>query len=415
MSLFESGRLALRALAANKLRAALTMLGIIIGVGAVITLMSAGQAVQDYVTSQFRNIGSNLLFVAPGSFGGDRGPSSAATGGQDLTNGDAEALRNPAAAPDIAVVVPARTGNATVTHGGKSRLFSVSGVTPEYSAVRNAYAAAGSFISEQDLVAGSRVAAIGPDVVNELFPENAYPVGQTIRINGVAFKVIGVMEAKGGSAFGSEDNVIFIPLTTAQTRIFPSRGGRGGYQLSVLYVQAVSEKRSDQAEAEIKAILRQRHDIGPGDEDDFSVISQADILASFTQILSALTVFLGAIGAISLLVGGIGIMNIMLVSVTERTREIGLRKAVGARRRDILMQFLMESVVLAVIGGVIGILLGAAGARAIGLFNQDIQPQLSINAVILATTVSAIVGLFFGIYPAARAASLDPIAALRYE
>ncbi len=414
MSLFESGRLALRALAANKLRAALTMLGIIIGVGAVITLMSAGQAVQDYVTSQFRSIGSNLLFVAPGQFGG-RGPGSAATGGRDLTNGDAEALRNPSAAPDIAVIVPARTGNATVTYGGESRLFSVSGVTPEYAAVRNALTSAGSFISQQDLVAASRVAAIGPDVVNELFPENAYPVGETIRINGVAFKVIGVMEAKGGSAFGSEDDVVFVPLSTAQTRIFPSRGGRGDYRLSVLYVQAVTEKRSDQAAAEIKQILRRRHDIRPGDDDDFSVLSQADILSSFTEILGALTVFLGAIGAISLLVGGIGIMNIMLVSVTERTREIGLRKAVGARRRDILMQFLMESVVLSVIGGLIGILFGALGSRAIGFFNQDIQPQLSVTAVVLATTVSVAVGLFFGIYPAARAASLDPIAALRYE
>ena len=307
MSLFESGRLALRALAANKLRAALTMLGIIIGVGAVITLMSAGQAVQDYVTNQFRSIGSNLLFVAPGQFGGNRGPGSASTGGKGLTNGDAEALLNPAAAPDVAVVVPGLTGNATVAYGGESRLFSVSGVTPEYATVRNALTAAGSFISQQDVVAASRVAAIGPDVMNELFPENAFPVGETLRINGVAFKVIGVMEAKGGSAFGSEDNVVFVPLSTAQTRIFPSRGGRGDYQLSMLYVQAASENRSDQAAAEIKQILRQRHDIRPGDDDDFSVLSQADILSSFTQILGALTVFLGAIGAISLLVGGIEI------------------------------------------------------------------------------------------------------------
>ena len=410
-------RLAMNALAANKLRAALTMLGIIIGVGAVITLMSAGEAVQSYVTEQFRSIGSNLLFVAPGSFQGGPGggSNSASSGGKGLTNGDAQALRDPVAAPDIAMVVPELTGSATVTYAGESRLFSVSGVPPEYSIIRNAYPEAGSFINEQDLAAHSRVAAIGPDVVDELFPENAYPVDETIRINGVAFKVIGVMEARGGSGFGSEDNVIYIPLTTAQTRIFPSRGGRGDFHASLFYVQAVSEDRSPAAVAEIKDILRRRHEISPGDEDDFSVVSQADVLSSFGEVLGALTVFLAAIGAVSLLVGGIGIMNIMLVSVTERTREIGLRKAVGARRRDILAQFLVESVVLAVIGGLIGIILGALGSQAISLFNQDIKPALSINAVLLATTVAAAVGLFFGIYPAARAASLDPITALRYE
>jgi putative ABC transport system permease protein len=415
MSLWESARLALKALAANKLRAALTMLGIIIGVAAVITLMSAGQAVQDYVTDQFRSIGSNLLFVAAGQFGEGRGPNAAGQAGQDLTNGDVEALRNPAAAPDIAAIAAELSGTATVTYGGESRLLSVSGVTPEYSAVRDAFAAVGSFIGEQDQLAGSRVAAIGPDVVTDLFPNNAFPLGETIRINGVAFRVVGVMEARGGSAFGSEDNVVFIPLSTAQARVFSARGERGDFRVSVVYAQAVSEARSEAAEAQIEEILRRRHNIGPDDEDDFSVLSQADIVSSFTEILGALTAFLGAIGAISLLVGGIGIMNIMLVSVTERTREIGLRKAVGARRSDILSQFLMESVVLAVIGGAIGIVLGALGARAISLFSPEIQPSLSADAVVLATTVSAAVGLFFGIYPAARAASLDPIAALRYE
>ncbi|MBI3362386.1 MAG: ABC transporter permease [Chloroflexi bacterium] len=417
MNLYESFRLALRALTANKLRAALTMLGIIIGVGAVITLMSAGQAVQNYVTDQFRGIGSNLLFIAPGQFASNRrgGPASASTGGKGLTNGDAEALRDPLAAPDIAMVAPELTGAATIKYGSESALFSVSGVLPEYSTLRNAYPEVGSFINEQDQAAGSRVVALGPDVVKKLFPENAYPVGAIVRIDDVAFKVVGVMHAKGGSGFGNEDNVAFIPLSTAQTRIFPSRGGRGDYHVSLVYVQAVTENRSNAAAQEIKEIIRRRHSIKPGDEDDFSVVSQADILSSFTDILGALTVFLGAIGAVSLLVGGIGIMNIMLVSVTERTREIGLRKAVGARRRDILAQFLVESVVLAVIGGIIGIVLGAFGSQAISLFNKDIRPVLSVNAIILATSVSAAVGLFFGIYPAARAASLDPIAALRYE
>jgi putative ABC transport system permease protein len=412
MSLLESIRLALTALSANKLRAALTMLGIIIGVGAVITLMSAGQAVQDYVTDQFRSIGSNLLFVAPGSFGGGR---EGGEGGRALTNADVVALRDSAAAPDISLIVPELSGTASVTYRGESRQISVSGVTPEYSAIRSAYPAAGSFINEQDQLAASRVAVLGPDVVEELFPLNAFPIGETLRIDGVAFKVIGIMEARGGSGFGSEDHVIFVPLSTAQTRIFSARTERGDFRVSVVYAQAVSEDRSDAAMAQIEAILRRQHNIQPGADDDFSVISQADILSSFNEVLGALTVFLGAIGAISLLVGGIGIMNIMLVSVTERTREIGLRKAVGARRRDILSQFLVESVVLAVVGGLIGILVGAGGAQAISYFNADIQPRLSLQAVALATSVSAAVGLFFGIYPAARAAALDPITALRYE
>jgi putative ABC transport system permease protein len=415
MSLWESARLAFTALSANKLRAALTMLGIIIGVAAVITLMSAGQAVQAYVTDQFRSIGSNLLFVAAGQFGGGQGPNQASTGGQDLTNSDTQALRDELNPADIAVVAAELSGSANITYQGESRLLSVSGVTPEYAQARDAAAALGGFISEQDQLGGSRVAVLGPDVVEDLFPENAFPVGESIRINGIAFRVIGVMEARGGSAFGSEDNVVFVPLSTAQSRIFQARGARGDYRVSVVYVQAAAESRSEAVEAQIEEILRRRHDIRPGDEDDFSVLSQADIVASFTQILGALTAFLGAIGAISLLVGGIGIMNIMLVSVTERTREIGLRKAVGARRRDILTQFLMESVVLSVIGGLIGIVLGALGAQAIALFSPDIRPQLSPDAVVLATSVSVAVGLFFGIYPAARAAALDPIAALRYE
>jgi putative ABC transport system permease protein len=413
MSILESIRLALTSLAANKLRAALTMLGIIIGVGAVITLMSAGQAVQAYVTDQFRSIGSNLLFVAPGSF--DRGRNAAATGGKGLVNADVEALRDSAAAPDISLVAPELSGNATVTYRGESRILQVSGVTPGYSVIRSAFPQAGEFIGDQDQLAVSRVAVLGPEVVEELFPVNAFPIGETIRIDGVAFKVVGVMEARGGSGFGSEDNVIFIPLSTAQKRIFSARNDRGDFNVSLVYVQAVSEARSEAAEAQIRDILRRQHAIQPGDDDDFSVVSQADILSSFNEVLSALTVFLGAIGAISLLVGGIGIMNIMLVSVTERTREIGLRKAVGARRSDILWQFLVESIVMAVIGGLIGIVLGAVGAQAISWFNHDIQPRLSLQAVALATSVSAGVGLFFGIYPAARAASLDPIAALRYE
>jgi putative ABC transport system permease protein len=414
INLLESTRIALRALRANKLRSALTMLGIVIGVGAVITLMSAGSAVQGFVEDQFRSIGSNLLFVAPGAFQTQRGSASASTG-KGLTNGDAAALLDPWLAPDVAAVSPELTGSATVVYGRESGLFSVSGVKPQYTALRSVQPVAGRFIDENDQAAASRVAVLGPDAVEDLFPENALPIGESIRINDVAFKVVGIMEARGGSGFANEDNVVFIPLSTAQTRIFPSRGSRGDYHVSLIYAQAVAEDRSSAAARQIREVLRLRHNIQPGDDDDFSVISQASILSSAGQVLGALTVFLGAIAAISLLVGGIGIMNIMLVSVTERTREIGLRKAVGARRRHILAQFLVESVVLAVIGGSIGITLGGLGAQVVGLLAPDIHATLSLNAVLLATGFSAAVGLFFGIYPATRAAGLNPIDALRYE
>jgi putative ABC transport system permease protein len=416
MNLTESLRIALRSLRANKLRAALTMLGIIIGVGAVITLMSAGSAVESYVTDQFRSIGSNLLFIASGNFQSNRGPTSETSGGKGLTNGDVDALGDPLLAPDVAQVASELGGGATVTFGREEGLYSVSGVTPNYvDVLEGNNVEIGRFLDASDQQSGSRVAVLGADVFEDIFPENAFPIDETIRINDVAFKVIGVMEEQGGGSFGSEDSVVYVPLSTAQTRLFSARNSSGEYRVSLIYAQAISEDQTDAATAQIRQILRQRHNLLPEDEDDFTIINQADILSSASSVLSALTVFLGAIAAISLLVGGIGIMNIMLVSVTERTREIGLRKAVGARRRDILLQFLVESVVLSVIGGSLGIMLGASGARLITLIEPALDAALSFDAVALATGFSAAVGLFFGIYPATRAAGLDPIDALRYE
>ena len=414
MGMLESAVVALRALSTNKLRSALTMLGIIIGVGAVVTLMSAGNAVQSFITDQFRSIGSNLLFVAPGTFETQRGPGSAPSG-KGLTNGDANALLDPFLAPDVAAIALEITGSDTVSSGGEEAFLSIAGVSPNYAELRNAELSAGRFFDEGDQVAESRVAVIGPQVVDELFPENALPIDEQIRIGDLPFRVVGILEARGGSAFANEDNVVYIPLSTAQTRVFPSRGSRGDFHISVIYAQAVSEDRTAEAADQIERVLRLRHEILPGDDDDFTVISQAEIVASAGDVLGVITIFLGAIAAISLLVGGIGIMNIMLVSVTERTREIGLRKAVGARKRDIRNQFLIESVVLAVVGGVIGVILGLMGTLAIGLLASDLNPTISLQAIALATGFSALVGLFFGIYPATRAAALNPIDALRYE
>ncbi len=419
MGLTEQLRVALRALSVNKLRSSLTMLGIIIGVGAVITLLSVGQGVQNLVTGQLQSIGTNLLFVVPGNMS-DSQMQARSGGFQQMTLADAIAIGDPANVPDVVAVAPELMSSAEVSYGKKTVRVNTSGVTPIYETVRNFPVTDGRFISDTDINSKARVAVIGSRIAERLFTEQGlYPLGATIKVNNVPFKVVGVLESKGGGGGmmgGNQDEVVLVPLSTAHERLFQSNhNSRGEPLVSVAYAQVVSEDRMSDAADEISNALRERHDIAFEDDDDFSVINQRDLVAIFGQITGVLTLFLGAIAGISLLVGGIGIMNIMLVSVTERTREIGLRKAVGAKRRDILIQFLIESVVLSLIGGLLGIAIGALAAWGISQLQSDLIAVVTPQSIVLATSFSAAVGLFFGIYPATRAARLNPIEALRYE
>jgi putative ABC transport system permease protein len=281
--------------------------------------------------------------------------------------------------------------------------------------VRNFYPITGNFFDQQDVAAAARVAVLGQSVYEELFPNGEPPIGETILINQVAFRVIGLMEEKGGSGFNDQDDVVLIPVSTAQRRLFPARRPDGSFRVDFIYAQVISEERQEAAITEIQLVLREQHNIAFRDEDDFTVLSQSELLSAFGQVTGILTIFLGVIAGISLLVGGIGIMNIMLVSVTERTREIGLRKAVGAKQQDILWQFLVEAITLALIGGLFGLLLGAVGGQVISNLSESLRPRIAWDSVLLAIFFSAAVGLFFGIYPARRAAQLNPIDALRYE
>ena len=411
MTITESIRIALGALLSNKLRAILTMLGIIIGVAAVITLMSVGKGVELLVQESFESIGTNLLYVFPGSLQG-----STSSQQPELSMGDYQAIADPFLVPDALSVAPELSSRADVVAGRRDIRTEVAGVTPDYASVRNKNVSLGDFITDGDVNARSRVAVLGSRAYENLFEESTYPIGQTIKINRIAFRVVGVLEEQGGAAFGTEDNVIYVPLTTAQTRLYPwFRSRRGDALLSAVYVQVAGESLMDQTAQDITNLLRQRHDITFRDEDDFTIINQTDLVSIFGDITGVLTIFLGAIAAISLLVGGIGIMNIMLVSVTERTREIGIRKAVGAKRRDILLQFLVEAVTLSLVGGLVGVSLGLVGSRFVGSLAENLTTVITPDVVLLSTGVSAAVGLLFGIYPAFRAARLNPIDALRYE
>ncbi|MEM7333068.1 MAG: ABC transporter permease [Chloroflexota bacterium] len=413
MTLFENIRLAFVGLSVNKLRAFLTMLGIIIGVAAVITLVSVGRGVEGAVVGEFEGLGNNLLFVFPQDVSSDGLANRNRIIG--LTMDDYEALRDPLRAPDILRVVPSYDRPAIVVAGREEARSTISGTTPEFTDLRDFYPIVGNFFNEQDLAAGARVAVLGQTAYENLFPNGENPIGETIRVNNLNLRIIGLMEEKGGSGFNDQDDVILIPITTAQRRLFPARRADGKVGVDALNVQAISEERTDAAVAQIGFVLRETHNISFRAEDDFQILSQDELVGAFSQITGVLTIFLAFIASISLVVGGIGIMNIMLVSVTERTREIGLRKALGARPRAILTQFLIEAIVLSVVGGLIGLLIGMAGAFIIGNFSDLLTPVLAWDSVVLAIGVSTIVGLFFGIFPARRAAGLNPIDALRYE
>ena len=408
MIIWQSILEALESLSTNKLRSGLTIIGIVIGVAAVIAIISIGRGAENSITGSIQGIGTNLLFVFRGGADKVRNP-------QPVTLGDAAAIADPFQAPHVVGVVPELTGNVEVSAGGESRNVQIEGVTPEYTTVRNQKVSEGEFINQEHILGRASVVLLGTEVANNLFGRKGGLVGETVRVEGQPFRVIGVLESKGGSGFGSEDNRIMVPLTTAQTRLL-RRATRD--RVDMLVVQASSADAVAEATDEISQILRSRHRTEIG-ADDFTILSQQDFLTTVQTITGVFTIFLGGIAAISLLVGGIGIMNIMLVSVTERTREIGLRKALGARRIDIMVQFLTESALLSMFGGLIGIGLGAAIAMVVGKIaaarGTPINPAIGIDTILLATLFSTAVGLFFGLYPANRAARLEPVEALRYE
>jgi putative ABC transport system permease protein len=404
-------------LSGNKLRTGLTVLGIVIGVGAVIAMMSIGQGAQNSITEQINSIGTNVLFVSAGSrarFAGGGGVN-AVRNIKQLTLADAQALANPIQAPSVQAVAPViEAGNISAAANGQTTTTTVNGVTTSYFSIRNQKISEGTFFNDQQVSTHARVAIIGVDLATTLFGRTANLTGQTLLINSQTFTIIGILESAGGTALGSADNQAIIPLTTMRDRVV----SRPGNNVDGIYAQATNADTVTEASAQISAIMRLRHRVAEGKE-DFSVLSQDSLLTTATSITGILTTVLGGIAAISLLVGGIGIMNIMLVSVVERTREIGLRKALGARNQDIMTQFLAESSFLSLMGGLIGIVLGWLISLLIGQIasaaGTALTPAVSLNAILLATGFSIAVGLFFGIYPARRAARLEPVEALRYE
>jgi len=413
---FENVFVALDGLMANKLRAALTMLGVIIGVGSVIALMSIGAGAQEQITAQINSIGTNMLIVMPQNSGRVGGGSGGSVKG--LTMEDVAALGRPDTVPDARLIVPEYSVGGQIIYGDTNFSVSAVGTTPDYQALNSLTLAQGEFLSAGDVEKRAKVAVLGWQVAQDLFGEFD-PVGQKIKVvtgNGqkTSLTVIGVLAEQGGSMFNNADGNIFIPISTAQTKLANARNAYGDLNVSRINIMAGSEAQVDAAYDQVEAVLLDEHDLTPLDDADFNLINQADMLSMATTVTDIMTTFLGAVAGISLVVGGIGIMNIMLVSVTERTREIGLRKAIGARRSDVLLQFLMEAVILSLIGGGIGIALGVGIGQIINLTGL-ITSVVTWQSILLAVGFSFATGLFFGIYPANQAAKLSPIEALRYE
>ena len=403
MSIWESLRTAWQSIFSNKMRSSLTMLGIVIGVCSVVLLVALGQGFQTSMTETFENMGASALYVSSTS-------SKDVKVIRSLTFEDAEALEDKTAAPAIGVVSPTLTQMVNASYGNNSATVQLTGVIPSVTEIRNYEIAAGRFITERDVSTRANVVVLGYDTAASLFGATS-PIGKNMRVAGGKYQVVGTFEKMGGFA---GDSYILMPLTTMQSKIV------GGNEVQQIAVKAATPEQVDTAIAQITSILRARHYIREGAPDDFEIRDMREILESMQQNLAIFSIFLSSVGAISLLVGSIGIMNIMLVSVSERTREIGIRKAIGARRRDILVQFLIESAALSFTGGLIGLLLGAALSLlmsniSFGPPGQTLQAEISANTVILALAVSVGTGLISGTYPATRAARLDPIECLRHE
>jgi len=424
MNFLDAFPIAIRALAANKLRSSLTMLGIVIGVGAVIALMAAGQGAQKGITDRISGLGSNLLFIRPGK-STDEGPTANnPLGGTvfTLVSTDGDAINNPDRFPYVESVTCQTFFEARLTAGAENMTTDITGVTPDYQFTRNHFVASGRFINDDDITRKGLVTVLGANVADTLFGD-VNPIGRTVRLTvgaariyfSFSFMVVGVMERKGATATGDEDDLMIIPLPTMQARIPYIRNPKGLSNVHQITIKVTDASKFAQAKEEIAALLRDRHAVT---KDDFTIRSQEDLVATVSEISQTLTILLGSIAGISLIVGGIGIMNIMLVSVTERTREIGIRKALGAKRRDILYQFVVEAVTVTMWGGIVGILLGILAARLADgqhIMGRDLHAAVTPFSIIVAFSVSAGIGLFFGIYPAYSASRLNPIEALRHE